>query len=157
MSEKQNQQEEKGFAIQRVYIKDASFESPLAPKVFVQEVKPQMSVDIQTKHELLDETHTDVVVSVTVTAKHGDKTLFLAEVHQGGIFALKGFSDQEKVPVLSIACPNILFPYAQETIASMIQKGGFPPVYLAPVDFEGLFAQKIAKMKEQDASNETTH
>ncbi len=156
MTEKQQENNEKGFAIQRIYTKDMSFESPLAPKVFVQDYKPEISVDIQTKHELLDDTHTDVVISVTVTAKYENQTVFLAEVHQGGIFALQGFSDQEKVPVLSVACPNILFPYARESISTLIHKGGFPPIYLAPVDFESLFAKKVEELQKQ-SQDETTH
>ena len=84
MTEQPSEQHDKSFAIQRIYTQDLSFESPLAPKVFVQDFKPEISVDIQTKHQLLDDTHTDVVVSVTVTARHEDQTVFLAEVHQGG-------------------------------------------------------------------------
>lgn len=156
MSEQQSKNQEKGFAIQRIYIQDLSFESPMAPKVFVQDYKPEISVDIQTKHEILDDTHTSVVVSVTITAKHDEQTLFLAEVHQGGVFALQGFSDQEKVPVLSVACPNILFPYAREAVSTLIHKGGFPPIYLAPVDFESLFAEKMAGLQKQ-SQDETTH
>jgi preprotein translocase subunit SecB len=133
----------KEFAIQQIYVKDASYEAPNTPDVFREQwSSPDVNVDLDIEtHKLEDNVH-EVALRITVNAKRGDKTLFISEVKQAGIFFLKGFSEQELDPVLKANCPAILLPYAREEISSRIAKGGFPAVYLAPIDFDYLYMQK---------------
>jgi preprotein translocase subunit SecB len=132
---------ERQFAIQRIYTKDVSFESPNAPDIFRGEWKPQNELNLNTKVNRLPDNSYEVVLSVTVTAKVGDKTAFIVEVQQGGIFTLNGFSDQEKGPMLGAYCPNLLFPYAREVVSDLVTKGSFPQLVLQHVSFEALYAQ----------------
>ena len=132
---------ERQFAVQRTYLKDLSFESPTAPEVFRGEWKPQNELNLNTKVNRLDEQTYEVVLSVTVTAKVGDKTAFIVEVHQAGIFTLGGFSEEELGPMLGAYCPNLLFPYAREVVSDLVTKGSFPQLVLQHVSFDALFAQ----------------
>ncbi len=132
---------ERQFAVQRTYLKDLSFESPNAPEVFRGEWKPQNELNLNTKVNRLDEQTYEVVLSVTVTAKVGDKTAFIVEVHQAGIFTLGGFSEEELGPMLGAYCPNLLFPYAREAVSDLVTKGSFPQLVLQHVSFDALFAQ----------------
>ena len=116
MAEQDQTNPERQFAVQRTYIKDLSFESPNAPEVFRGEWKPQNELNLNTKVNRLDEQTFEVVLSVTVTTKVGDKTAFVVEVHQAGIFTLGGFSEEELGPMLGAYCPNLLFPYAREVV-----------------------------------------
>lgn len=141
---------EQEFGIQRLYVKDLSFESPAAPKVFLEEYHPEIKIDLMTKHAKLDDQYYDVMVRVTVKAEQAGKPLFLAEVDQAGIFALLGFEEAMMEQLLAVVCPNILFPYAREAISETVTKGGFPPVYLAPVNFEALFHEKKAQEEGVD-------
>jgi preprotein translocase subunit SecB len=133
------------FAVQRIYIKDMSFESPNAPEIFRGDWKPQNELNLNTNVNRLAEQAYEVVLSVTVTAKVGDKTAFIAEVHQAGIFTLGGFSDQELGPMLGAYCPNLLFPYAREAITDLVVRGSFPQLVLQHVSFDALFAQQLAQ------------
>lgn len=129
------------FAIQRLYVKDLSFEAPNVPRVFLQEWKPELNMDLTTKvNDLGDDNH-EVILSVTVTVKMQDKVVFLIEVQQGGIFTIKNFDATQLRPMLGSFCPNILYPYAREVITDVVVRGGFPQLYLAPVNFDALFAQ----------------
>jgi preprotein translocase subunit SecB len=142
MSEQQTQQA--SFGIQKIYVKDASLELPNAPGVFFMEGHaPQIEVQLENATERLDESIFEVVVMVTVTAKHADKTSFLVEVSQAGIFEIAGVPEQELGPILGIACPNILFPYARETVADLIGRAGFPTLHLTPVNFEAIYVQRL--------------
>jgi preprotein translocase subunit SecB len=143
------------FGIDRLYLKDCSFEAPGAPAVFLADYKPNIKVDLQTKQAKLDDEHYDVVVLVTVTAEQDGKTVFLSEVHQGGIFTLKHIPEQDMPHILAVACPNILFPYAREVCSDLIVRGGFPPVYLAPVNFEALLMEKVKTMQTEAANEES--
>ncbi len=132
------------FSIEKVYVKDLSLEIPNAPQVFLEREAP--SVDIQLHHNStnVDEGVYQTVLTVTVTAKAQDKTLFLVEAAQAGIFVARNIPPQELDAVLGIACPNILFPYVREVISVVVSRAGFPPVILAPVNFEAIYSQQRA-------------
>lgn len=151
MSDNQAQETERQFAIQRIYTKDVSFEAPNSPQVFTQEWRPEINVTLNSNSTKLDDEHIEVAVTVTVTAKHGENTAFLAEVTQGGIFLVKGISEQEMGPMLGIYCPNILFPYAREALGDLITRGSFPQFILAPINFEAIYAQRVQQAKAQAA------
>ncbi len=137
------QQEPATFQIEKVYVKDLSLEIPNAPKVFLEQVQPQLEVRIDTGADGFADGYYEVTVSATVTARVGERTLFLVEAKQAGIFAVRNVPAQELDPLLGIACPNILFPYLRETISDLVVRGGFPPVLLAPLSFETLYLQRM--------------
>jgi preprotein translocase subunit SecB len=140
------------FSVQRIYTKDLSFESPMTPQVFKNQWQPKIGVDLNTQSNAIDEDgNYEVVLSITVTAKVEEETAFLIEVQQAGIFFIKGIEGEELRRVLATAAPNILFPYARESIDTVCVKGAFPPVMLAPVSFEALYQQALAQA--QGASN----
>jgi preprotein translocase subunit SecB len=149
MAENEQPQGERQFAVQRIYVKDISFESPNAPAIFRGEWRPQHELNLNTKVNRVGEDAFEVVLSVTVTAKSGEQTAFIVEVHQAGFFAVKGFAEQELGPLLGAYCPNLLFPYAREAVTDLVAKGGFPQLVLQPVNFDALFAQHQQKMAEQ--------
>jgi preprotein translocase subunit SecB len=148
------QQADRQFAIQRIYTKDISFESPNAPQVFISEWEPKIDVDLSTEIQALSEDTIQVVLTVTVVAKYEDKTAFLVEVQQAGIFLAKGFSEEELGPLMGIGAPNALYPYAREVVSDLITRGSFPQFTLQPVNFEQMYAQQMASQKK---SAEKTH
>lgn len=150
-SEEDTQQQ---FAIQRMYLKDLSFEAPMGSDAFTKEWKPQVNQDLNTKTNKLDDVNYEVVLTITVTVKLEDETVFLCEVQQAGIFAVDGLENQQLAQVLNTMCPQILFPYAREAIDSAITKGSFPALMLPPINFDALFAQAVNKAKA-DAEAET--
>ena len=131
------------FQIEKVYVKDLSLEIPNSPQAFMQQTQPQLEVRLDTGAQQFAEGYFEASVSATVTAKAGDKTLFLAEAVQAGIFQVRNVGGDDLKPLLGIACPTILFPYLRETISDLITRGGFPPVLLAPVSFEALYMQRL--------------
>ncbi len=131
------------FQIEKIYVKDVSLEIPNAPQVFLEAQSPQVEIQVRHEAQQFAEALYEVTVTVTVTAKAGDKTLFLVEAAQAGIFAVRGVPQAEIEPVLAIACPTILYPYAREAISDLVTRGGFPPVLLAPVSFEAIYAQRL--------------
>lgn len=139
------------FNIQRIYLKGSSWESPGAPLIFKKEWKPTVGVDLQSKTDKIEDDLFDVSLEITVTVKMDDKTAFLVEVNQAGIFMAKGFSDEQMGSVLGSLCPNILYPYAREAISDIVTRGGFPQLLLAPVNFDALYAQHL----EQQAKGST--
>lgn len=151
MADEQVQQQ---FAMQRIYTKDVSFESPSTPNVFKQQWQPQVNVDLNTKSDKVDDNNFEVVLSITITAKVAEETAFLVEVQQAGIFMITGIEGDNLRRVLGTAAPNILFPYARETIDGLCVKGGFPPVMLAPVNFDALYQQALAQQAAQQGSAE---
>lgn len=152
--EPQNTQPQLQLSIQRIYMKDISFETPNSPEVFTGEWKPNMDLNLGTDtRKIADEVY-EVTLKVTVTVKTEEKTAFLAEVHQAGIFAIKGIEESQLAPIFGIACPNILFPYAREAISDLVNKGSFPQLVLSPINFEALFAQQ---MQQQQAAKEAQH
>jgi preprotein translocase subunit SecB len=138
----QEQQAQATFQIEKIYVKDMSLEIPHAPKIFLEQVQPQLEVQIHTDAENFSDNYYEVTVIATVTAKVGERTLFLAEARQAGIFQLRGVNPQDLGPLLGIACPAQIYPYLRETISDMINRGGFPPVILAPINFEALYLQQ---------------
>ena len=133
------------FQIEKIYVKDLSLEVPGAPQVFMQTDAPRLEVQLASSAAQFGEDLYEVTVTVTVTARVGDKTMFLAEAAQAGIFALRGIAKEQIDPLLGVTCPNILYPYAREAISDLVTRGGFPPVVLAPVNFEAIHAQRAAQ------------
>ncbi len=133
------------FAILRIYLKDVSFEIPNAPQVFTEEWKPDINLQINTEVSSVDTDVYEVVLNVTATAQQGDKTGFLVEVQQAGVFTVRGFDEEQKGSMLGAYCPNALYPFAREAISNLVAKGGFPQLLLAPINFDALYAQKIAQ------------
>ena len=130
------------FQIEKIYVKDLSLELPNAPQIFLQSENPQLEIQVRNEGQKFSDPLYEVVVTVTVTARVGEKTLFLAEAAQAGIFSLRDIPEADIAPLLGIACPNILYPYVREAISDMVTRAGFPPVLLAPVSFEALYAQR---------------
>jgi len=136
------------FMLQKIYVKDSSFESPNSPAVFQQNYAPKVKFNISSKNSPLQDDLHEVVLQLTIEVKQDDKVVFVVEVHQAGIFLCKGFEDEAFSQVLSSVCPGILFPYAREVVDGLAVKGGFPALMLAPVNFDALYQQ--AKKKEQE-------
>jgi preprotein translocase subunit SecB len=131
------------FTIEKIYVKDLSVEVPNAPAVFLERDTPRVDIQLSTEAQPIDDGHYNVVVSVTTTATLKDKTVFLVEAHQAGIFQVRNIPSDSIELVLSVTCPNILFPYARETVSEAISRAGFPPFLLAPVNFEALYQQRL--------------
>jgi preprotein translocase subunit SecB len=142
------EQPAQNFEIQKVYIKDLSFEAPNSPKIFTEKWNPKTDVHIQTENNKLDEKLFEVAIVVTVTATQDDTTAFLVEAKQAGIFFIENFPKEQQKQLLGSYCPNILFPFARETVAEMVTKGGFPQLLLNPVNFDALYQQHLNAVKE---------
>ncbi|MBS0542556.1 MAG: protein-export chaperone SecB [Proteobacteria bacterium] len=128
------------FSIEKIYVKDLSLEVPGAPQVYLERETPEINIQLRTEGRGLDEGLFEVVLTVTVTAKlGGERNVFLVEVAQGGVFQIRNIPEGDLEPVMMIGCPNILFPYARETVSDAITRAGFQPVLLAPVNFEALY------------------
>jgi preprotein translocase subunit SecB len=149
------------FAIQRIYTKDISFETPNSPAIFQKDWKPEIQLDLDTKSNKLAEDTYEVVLSVTVTATVDGQTAFLAEVQQAGIFSIGNLPEAQLAHTIGAFCPTTLFPYARESVANLVSRGSFPQINLAPVNFEALFASYVqqraaqAKTEQMPASSET--
>jgi len=154
------QEQQRQFTIQRIYLKDVSFETPNSPEIFRTDGTPDTHLNLNTAVNHLDGDAYEVVLTLTLTTKVGDKTAYLVEVQQAGIFALAGFTDQEKAPMLGSYCPNTLFAYAREVITDLVTKGSFPQMILQPVNFDALFMQhqqELAKKAQQNSGTESAH
>ena len=148
---------EKQLAISKIYVKDVSFESPQSPGIFkTGDWKPETNLNLRSVHNAVEGNAHEVVLTITVEAKESDKTLFLVELQQAGIFDIAGYEGDELGAILGSFCPNILFPYARETIASIIQKGGFPEFVLQPINFDALYV-KAKQQQEQQAAGAGAH
>lgn len=141
------QQPSPHFDIQKIYLKDVSLETPNSPAVFTEQWQPQSEVRLETGATPLTQELFEVVLTVTVTSKLGDRTAYLTEVQQAGLFTLRGFDEQQMGHMLHAFCPNILFPFAREELASLISKGGFPPLLLNPINFDGLYLQRVQQQQ----------
>ena len=137
------------FSIDKIYIKDLSLESPGSPQSFTAQEAPQVEVGLRTHSQQIQPDIYECVVTVTLTAKSGDKTLFLVEAAQAGVFTIRGIPAEHMQPVIAINCPTVLFPYLRETLANAVTRAGFPPVHLAPINFEALYQQQLAQMPQQ--------
>jgi preprotein translocase subunit SecB len=135
------------FSIEKIYVRDLSLEVPNAPQVFMSNEAPQLDVQLSQGVQSVDGALFEVTLKVTVTAKAGDKTVFLVEVAQAGIFQIRNVPQAELDPILGMVCPNVLFPYARETVSDTVNRAGFPPVLLAPVNFEALYQQRMAEQQ----------
>jgi preprotein translocase subunit SecB len=140
------------FGILRIYLKDVSFETPNSPAVFTQDFNPDVNLQLQTSVDELEDDLYEVVLNLTVTSKQGEKTGFLVEVQQAGVFQVKGFDNSQKGHMLGAYCPNTLYPFAREAVADLVAKGGFPQLVLAPINFDALHAQKREQLNTQIAS-----
>ncbi len=144
------------FAIQKIYVKDVSFEAPHAPVIFTEKWAPNIDLQLSSNSQAVGDNLFEVVLTITATAKLGDKTAFLVEVQQAGVFTIQGVGENLG-PLLGSFCPNILFPYAREAISDLVTRGGFPQLLLAPVNFDALYAQHMQRQQSQAAAQETAH
>ncbi|KNC07822.1 MULTISPECIES: protein-export chaperone SecB [Pseudomonas] len=136
------------FSLQRIYVRDLSFEAPKSPAIFRQQWEPSVSLDLNTRQKGLEGDFHEVVLTLSVTVKNGEEVAFIAEVQQAGIFLIKGLDEGSMSHTLGAFCPNILFPYARETLDSLVTRGSFPALMLAPVNFDMLYAQELQRMQE---------
>ena len=141
------------LSLQKVYIKDVSFEVPGAPQIFQDQGQPQIQLNLSQQIGALAENVYEVVLTVTVTCKLAEKTAYLAEVQQAGVFGMSGFDNQNRDAVLATYCPNVLFPYARQIVSDLIQNGGFPPFLMQPINFEALFAEQARRRAEGTPNN----
>jgi len=158
VDQKKDQPKEPEFAIQRLYIKDLSLESPNAPHIFLDQWEPELNLDLETKANDLGDNAHEVILTVTVSVKIKEKTAFLVEVKQAGIFTMSGFPEDQKRPMLGSFCPNILYPYAREVVTDAVIKAGFPQLYLTPVNFDALLAEHdgtLENAEEGDSEGDT--
>ena len=137
------------FEIQRIFVKDMSFEAPNTPHTFGEDWKPEVSLNLETKSNRIEDNTHEVVLSITATVTSNNKTAFLVEVQQSGVFMVKGFPDDQMHHMLGSFCPNILFPYAREVVSDVVVRGGFPQLILAPVNFDALYAQHMEQQGKQ--------
>ena len=146
MADEEKQTVEKQIAIQKIYIKDFSFESPRTPQVFQKkDWAPKTNLNLRSSHSAGPDNSSEVVLTLTIEAKEDEDTIFLIELQQAGLFQIVGYTDDEFKAVVGSFCPNILFPYARETIAGMVAKGGFPEFILQPINFDALYAHGMAQ------------
>ncbi len=152
-----NQQDAAGgrFVIQKIYVKDVSFETPHSPQIFMEKWEPEVSLQINNSAAVLSEGVHEVTLAVTVTAKLSDKVAYLVEVQQAGIFNATGFGANDMGAILGSYCPNILFPFVREVISDVVTKGGFPQLLLAPVNFDALYAQHV--QQQQPSLQQVAH
>ena len=145
-----------GFGIEKLYVKDLSLELPNAPQIFTERDAPQIGIEISNSASKIDEGIYEVVLTITVTSKIAEKTAFLIEVAQAGIFQVRNVPEENLEIIFSITCPNILFPYAREVVSDLSVRAGFPPVVLSPINFEALYAQQ-KQQQAQDEASKATH
>jgi len=157
VAEKTETTRQQELQIQRIYTKNISFEAPGSPDVFRQNWQPEVSIDLSVNNTKLDEQLYECVLSLTVSAKMKEKTIFLAEVQQAGLFLLEGFDKEQLKHILGAFCPNILFPYIREVVSDLVTRGSFPQLNLAPVNFEALYMQQKQAAKTSDTESDTKH
>lgn len=137
------------FGIQKLYVKDLSFEAPNLPELFQEEYRPNIQMEINAKNRAVAGDVHEIVLAITVTAKVGEKTAFLAEVHQAGLFVIRGLDAMSMRHALQAFGPSVLFPYAREAISDLVTRGGFPPLLLQPVNFDALFAAQLQREAQE--------
>jgi preprotein translocase subunit SecB len=144
MAEEQpNSAPQRQLILQKIYVKDLSFESPKAPMVFTTNVSPQTQLNVRSSATQVAPDTEEVTLTITVQAKDKDSTLFLAEVAQAGIFLIQGYTAEERALLLGSFCPNTLYPFAREAVADLVTRGGFPPLLLQPLNFDAIYAQAL--------------
>ncbi len=142
------------MSIQKLYVKDVSFETPNAPDIFNEKGQPEIKMNLNQKVKKIADDLYEIVLSVTVTCKILEKTAYLVEVQQAGIFALQNFEDNILHQVLGTYCPNVLFPYARQTVSDLVMNGGFQPLLLQPVNFDQLYAQQLQQAQAESATKQ---
>lgn len=151
-------EENQQFAIQKIYLKDVSFESPNAPQAFTDgDWQPKINVQINSSNSHIAQDTYEVVLEITVTAKQNENTAFLVEIKQAGIFTIAGFPQENLGGMIGAFCPETLFPFAREAISELVSKGGFPPLLLAPVNFNALYTQQVQQQAAAQAQPEASH
>ncbi len=154
----EEEQQKNIFNIQKIYLKDTSFESPEAPASFTfKNWSPQIDLNLNNANQKLNDTTFEATLTLTATVKNEDKTAFLVEVHQAGIFTIQNVEDKDLAYLLSSQCMTILFPYAREVISDLVMKGGFPPLILNPVNFDALYAQHVQQQKDETEKDQVKH
>ena len=153
----EEQQVQRQFLVQRIYTKDISFEAPNTPQLFQENWSPEINVGLGSEVNKVNEEMLELVLKVSVEAKHEDKTVFLVEIQQAGLFAIQGFNEQEADALMGVAAPNVLFPYAREVVSDLVTRGSFPQFVLQPVNFEAIYAQQRQAKAAQAADNSTAH
>ena len=151
-----NAQPQAQFTVEKIYIKDVSFEAPNAPAVFNEQGQPQLNMNLNQKVGRLEGDLFEVILGVTLTCTLNDKTVYLAEVEQAGIFGLAGFDERTLDMMLGTYCPNVLFPYVRQSISDLITNGGFPPFYMQPINFEALYAEGLRRRAEGQPGGSVT-
>ncbi|UCV18413.1 protein-export chaperone SecB [Ferribacterium limneticum] len=144
------------FGIEKLYVKDLSVEVPNAPEIFLEREAPQVEIQLNTGGRTVGDSVYEVVLTVTVTAKMGEKTVFLVEVGQAGIFRIQNVPEEQIEPLIAVACPNILFPYAREAVSDAVSRAGFQPIVLQPVNFEGMYMQRLQQQEQAGAPAEVS-
>ncbi|NCF23431.1 MAG: protein-export chaperone SecB [Gammaproteobacteria bacterium] len=160
MAEQEAQTPEKHLTVAKIYVKDFSFESPQTPNVFnTSEWAPNTNLNLRSSASPISDSLHEVVLTITVEAreKEGDKTIFLVELQQAGLFDIGGYEKEEMGVLIGSFCPGVLYPYAREAIAAVIQKGGFPEFVLQPINFDALYQQSLQKQQAEAASAAETH
>jgi preprotein translocase subunit SecB len=153
MTDEKQTENDKRLSIAKIYVKDFSFESPQSPAIFKSgDWSPQTNLNLRSGHTAVDENLHEVVLTITVDAKEGDNTIFLVELQQAGLFDIAGYENEELAAIIGSFCPNMLFPYARESIAGIIQKGGFPEFILQPINFDALYTQAQQQKATSEAS-----
>lgn len=137
------------FAVEKIYVKDVSFEAPGAPQVFTEQGQPNLEMNLNQRVQRVADNLFEVELGVTLSCKLADKTIYLVEVRQAGLFGLGGFDDQTLDAMLGVHCPNILYPYARQSVSDLITAGGFPPFLLQPINFEALYAEGLRQRAAQ--------
>ena len=140
------------FTVEKIYVKDVSFEVPGAPAIYSENVQPELQLNLNQSVQRLNENAFEVVLAVTLTCKAGDKTAYVAEVKRAGVFGIAGLDPQMVDGLLGTQCPNILFPYIRQMLSDLIQAGGFPPFFLQPINFDGLYAETLRQRAVQQAN-----
>ena len=148
MADNEQQPADRQIGIQKIYVKDFSFESPKTPQVFGQsDWNPKTDLNLRSSHTTIADDHHEVVLTITIEARQNEETVFLVELHQAGLFNIAGYSEEEFKAIVGSFCPNILYPYAREAISGVVAKGGFPEFILQPINFDALYAQGVAQAK----------
>lgn len=155
MQQQSDQSQAPQFEIQRIYVKDISFEAPNTPHTFTEEWKPEVTLNLETKSNRIQDNAHEVVLSITATVSSNKKNAFLIEVHQAGVFIINGFANEQLHQMLGSFCPNILFPYAREVVSDVVVRGGFPQLILAPVNFDALYHQHLEQQGKQGTGTAT--
>ena len=152
MAEQANQQQGQ-FQLQRIYVKDLSFEAPRTPEVFRQEWKPEVNLEVNHSAQKVDGDVYEVVLKVTVTVVNQEKSAFVAEIQQAGLFLIAGIQGVQFEHIVKGVCPNVLFPYARETISDLVARGTFPQFLLQPINFEAAFVEQMRRQQQQAEQN----